>query len=382
MNAEKKITQARVAMLFSHPFFGYLAISLETEEKKNMSVPTMATDGKKLYYDPEWVQSISLQELMGVIAHEIGHIILHHIARRQSREVLRWNVATDYADNALILKEFKLPQGALYNRDFEEKSAEWIYTQLPETKVTAVCIDSHDEWSGWGNGDDGDDSQKQGSADTGAAVKEGLSSDDLEQQWRERIAQAATLARMAGKFPGHLQTVVNGILQPKPNWKTILQDLIVSSAKSNFRLVPPHKKHLWRGFYLPSVTGEELNIAVAVDSSSSISDDEIKEFLAEVKGICDSFENYTIYLFICDTKIQQRYELHNYDPLPKVVSGRGGTSFKEPFEEAKKLDISSLVYLTDLCPNDGFPEQPEFPVIWVAITDVTPPYGWKIQLRG
>ena len=73
----KKITQARVAMQLYHPFFGYLAISLVPKEKPDLIPPTMATDGTYLYYHPDFVMDTPLRQLMGVIAHEIGHVILH-----------------------------------------------------------------------------------------------------------------------------------------------------------------------------------------------------------------------------------------------------------------------------------------------------------------
>ena len=395
MKPERKIAQARVSMLMDHPFFGYLAISLELVEKEHMFPPTMASDGARLYYHPDFIGEIPINELMGVIVHEIGHIILHHISRRQNRDPLKWNLATDYAVNDLVLKEFDLPSGVLHAREFADKTAEWIYNKLPDPEVISiklVTLDSHEEWKGWGgNGGKGEgkgdkketkvgtESSGEGEGETGESQSGLAGEDDLDQQWRERVAQAANAARMKGKLPGHIQTLVDGVLQPKLDWKTILRDMITSCAKSDFRLMPPSKKHLYRGYYLPSVTGEEIQIAVVIDSSGSISDEEIKEFLAEVKGICDSYQEYTIYLYTCDARIHQRFELHPFDPLPTIVEGRGGTSFKEPIKEAGNLPITSLVYLTDL--YGDFPsKEPWFPVIWVSVSDADAPWGTIIRL--
>ena len=369
--AEKKIVQARVAMLFDHPFFGNLAMFLEVVEKANMFPPTMATDGRHLFYHPDFVSELSLEELTGVIAHEVGHIALLHPPRRHKRSELRWNIACDYAINDLVLKEFKLPQGVLYNPDYADKSAEWIYDRLPEAECGRGCsertLDSHEEWTDWGKSTE---HEKNG--------QNGLEG-SLDQDWRERVAQAASQARMQGKLPGHLETVVNGILQPKLDWKTILRDMITSCAKSDFQLVPPNKKHLWRGLYLPSLTGEEISIGVGIDSSGSISDEEVRDFLSELQGICDSYENYTVYLFVADTHIRQRFELHPFDPLPSTITGRGGTSFVETLEEAARLPISSFIYMTDLC--GAFPEhEPTFPIIWVAVGDGEAPWGQVIRI--
>jgi len=256
---------------------------------------------------------------------------------------------------------------------------EYIYNQLPVVEV-GVTLDSHVEWDGWGNGGkDGEgkdkDKDKDGHPGQGEMEKR---MEDFDQQWQERVAQAATQARMQGKLPAHLEELVGDILQPKLNWKAILRDMITSCAKSDYRLFPCNKKHLWRGIYLPGITGEEIRIAVAVDSSGSISDTEIQEFLSEIKGICDSYDDYTIYLYVCDAQIHQTFELHPFEELPKTVQGRGGTSFVPPIKEAEKLDgISSLVYFTDL--YGDFPKEPPFSVIWVATTDAEAPWGYVIR---
>lgn len=295
----------------------------------------------------------------------------------------------DFATNDLVLKDgFELPKGCLHNPNFADKTSEWIYNQIPEIPKITITLDSHDDWVGsnGGNGKDKDkegegqaegkdkDKEGEGGKETGASLAEGL-----EQRIREMVAQSATAARMKGKFPAHLKELVDGVLQPKLDWKTILQDMIVSCAKSDFTMFPANKKHLYRGFYLPGITGTEINIACVIDTSGSISSQEMQEFLAEVKGICDAYEEYTIYLMTCDAAIHQRWEICPFDPLPRLLEGRGGTDFREPIKEAENLPITSLVYLTDLFGT--FPDkEPFYPVIWVCTTDAIPPWGQVIRL--
>jgi len=276
--------------------------------------------------------------------------------------------------NYLVLKEFELPPGCLQADEYDNKSAEYIYNSIPVEECNVPTLDSHEEWQDWGNGNAEGKGDGPGDQDGQASGKV----DDLEQQWRERVATAATQARMRGKMPGHLEQLVGEILQPKLDWKAMLRDMVTSCAKSDYRLFPSNKKHLWRGFYLPGITGEEIRVAVAIDSSGSISDRWIQEFMSEVKGICDTYEDYTIYGFVCDTQIHQKFELHPFDSLPKTVAGRGGTSFKEPIKEAENLDITTLIYFTDL--YGDFPDKaPRFPVIWVCTTDAEAPWGYIIR---
>jgi len=381
MDAERLLARGRINLMFDYPFLGCLAMNLELVEDKLLNPPTMATDGTHLYYSPEFVLGLTEKQMMGVLAHEIYHIILWHATRECGRSHDRWNNAADYACNNLVFKEldsktgseaFELPFGILYEPNFGDNSAEWIYERIPDPPPhhgsgggkdggQNTGFDSHEKWSDWGK-------DFQGEEDT----------QDIETLWRERIAQAANQARMRGKLPGHLAELVEDTLQPKLDWKTILQDFVVSTVKSNYRYMPPNKKHLWRGIYLPSLYGEEISIAYACDSSGSISPDEAREQLAEIKGICDMFEGYTIYGFICDTNIHQRFVIQPFEPMPELRFRGGGTSFVEPIEEAAKLPISCLIYATDL--YGTFPPAPRFPVIWLAFTDHTPPFGRVIRM--
>jgi predicted metal-dependent peptidase len=330
----------------------------------------MGTDGRHLFYHPDFIKKVSIGELQGVIAHEIGHCILNHLPRMQGREHDRWNVAADLAVNPIILREFKLPSGALQDPQYADKSAEWIYSNLPMSKTKGQnTLDSHEGWKNFGK--DGKDKDANGQDDP----SDNSTQDDLEQEWAQRVAIAANQAKVQGKLPAHLESLIGELLQPKLDWKSLLQDRISSCARNDFRLSPNNKKHLYRGIYLPSIGGEEINIAVGIDTSGSIADEDIRTFLSEVKGICDAYEEYTIHLFFADAAIQKKFELHSFDELPTIAPGRGGTDFRPVIEEASKLDVTSIVYFTD--GYGSFPDhEPNIPVIWVSTSNGGVKYPW------
>ncbi len=385
MKPERLLARAKIRLLIDHPFFGHLIMSgLKFVEDAHMPMPTMATDGNTCWYDPTFVANTPTEQLEGVLAHEAMHCILMHPPRRQGREPRKWNYATDYAVNDIILKEFKLPDGCLVPpQAFQNQTAEFIYARIPDQKqdgnATGETLDGHGKWDNWGKGAESGDKNKEGNQ---PGQGEGNDSGDQQtaQKWRELVATAEANARMAGKMPAHLKTVVGEFLQPKLDWKTILRDMITSCAKNNYTWSPPNKKHVHRGIYLPGLTGEEISVAVCVDSSGSISDENIREFLSEIKGICDTYDEYTIYLFIADTVVHERYTIQTMDPLPTVVSGRGGTDFGPALKEADEKEATAIVYLTDLEPNHWNVRQPRLPVIWVSTTDMKVPWGSKIIL--
>src|SRR4051794_24913236 len=133
--ASPRIQKARTALVLDPPFFGSLLFRLKEQESR--SVKTMATDGITLYYNPEFVDTLTAATLAGVLAHEVLHPALHHHVRRSGRDTKRWNVACDYAINPLLVDAgLSLPEGVLLDNRFRGMSAEQIYNLL-ETESEA-----------------------------------------------------------------------------------------------------------------------------------------------------------------------------------------------------------------------------------------------------
>ncbi|MGA2964414.1 MAG: hypothetical protein ABSD96_22355, partial [Candidatus Korobacteraceae bacterium] len=99
--APERIRKARTSLLLDHPFFGSLLFRLKSEEDR--SIPTMATNGVVLRYNPAFVDTLNAATLAGVLAHEVMHPALQHHTRRAKRDPRRWNEACDYAINPLLL---------------------------------------------------------------------------------------------------------------------------------------------------------------------------------------------------------------------------------------------------------------------------------------
>ncbi len=398
---ERKIAKARVQMLFDVPFWGYLSLNLDLVEDKGLVPPTIGTDGIHLVYYPDFVEKLPDEELKAVIAHELCHCFLLHMPRQQGREKARWNIAADYATNWLIHQEFKLPSCALLSEEFS-KTAEWNYAHLPpQTGDQSAAggqssggksgsqssqsqsgggnsdqtLDSHEPWKNWGkkNGQNGQDKPNNASALEEAAQA-------IEALWKERLASAANAARMRGKLPANIEELVGKLLEPVLPWPQILASLMTSLGKNDYRILPPNKRYIHRGIYLPSIAGQELKAAVVIDSSGSISNEMATLYLSEVHGICDMFDDYELHLFMADAVVHAHHVIQPFDELPKVIVGRGGTSFIPAIEEASKLEVTSIVYFTD--GNGTYPEEePDIPVIWCMLEGYQqPPWGRVIEI--
>ena len=119
---ERKLSRARTQLLLNQPFFGTLCLRLKLEAG---SLPTMATDGRRIVYNAEFVEELKPAELEGVLAHEVLHCALAHQCRRGQRDPELWNRAADLAINPILIANgLKLPTDALIDPAFNNLSAE------------------------------------------------------------------------------------------------------------------------------------------------------------------------------------------------------------------------------------------------------------------
>ncbi|MCG8081671.1 MAG: hypothetical protein JAY73_11730, partial [Candidatus Thiodiazotropha taylori] len=130
---ETKLAAARTKLILDKPFLGALVMRLPMQEANPDWCPTTATDAKSFYYNPEYIDQLSLDETQFMLAHEALHCALSHFARRQHRTKLHWDMACDYAINPLLTEDgLKPPPGSLMLPQFSGMTAEEIYPCLDE----------------------------------------------------------------------------------------------------------------------------------------------------------------------------------------------------------------------------------------------------------
>lgn len=171
---DPRLLKARSGLIINHPFFGSLIMRLEAVASDRHA--TMATDGKRMFYNPRFLDESDITEpvLEFVVAHEGLHCALGHHARRGDRDHNRWNIACDYAINYMLVEAgMKRPEWVYYDRRFADFSAEEIYRILeaeekaqqpppePEPSPEPVGADEGDDE----NPDQGDQQDDPGSED-------------------------------------------------------------------------------------------------------------------------------------------------------------------------------------------------------------------------
>lgn len=411
---ETKLAAARTRLILDKPFLGALVLRLPLRAAAPDWCPTTATDARAFYYNPDYIQSLSLDQTQFMLAHEALHCALSHFARRQHRVRHRWDLACDHAINPLLIDDgLTPPPNALSLSQFKGLTAEEIYPLLDErddsetldthaydrdnrrggsqSGMTEQDLDRRDgprsQPNSCGKGDGrsanvDDDDRTSGAADAPGP----LTPDERERlaiQWQQRLAGAAQQALQSGKLGGELARLVDHLLQPRLPWRMLLARYLSAVARDDYSYQRPSRRE--GDFILPSLRGHQLDLAVAIDTSGSIKDAELDEFIGEIDALKGQ-ARARVTLLPCDASLCEgapfRYEPWEEFRRPEQIAGGGGTSFLPVFQwldrTGSRPDL--LVYFTDA--NGPFPaREPPFPVIWLVKGRAQVPWGQRIQLN-
>ena len=365
MDLMRELRKARTSLWLDHPFFGAVAFGMPYEF--DTSIPTAATNGERIKFNPDYVKELSDPELIFLLAHECCHPMLGHNYRRGSRDPVKWNRAVDYIVNQLLHDDNigKMPAGGLYDRSIYaagKGTAEGIYNVLPDSP----------------NGDGGhalDNCEDSPGTPAEQAEKEAT--------WKVRVAQAAQAARMMGQLSAGAQRLVDEILRPKVDWRDVLHRFLVRVKQDRRTWARPSRRFLPHGLYLPSVTGEAMGeLVFAIDCSGSIESRMVNQFAAEMRNAWEDMCPAALHVMYFDSAVCGVDTFTSGDTLEVRPRGSGGTDFAPVFDEIEKRDIEpvAIVFLTDLCCS-SFGEQPDAPVLWVTTEPGTAPFGEIVEMR-
>jgi len=371
MEAENKILKAKVRLQKTSPFFAYLVMNLKISEREE--VGSMGVDSKgNCYYNADFVDKITLEELEGVLTHEVLHIVFEHLTRGRNLECQDlMNVACDMVINDLLVtNNIQLPRSKgkdainliPYNHSCEfmgvrvnnlnEKTAIQVYYELlkeleNQGKIKYVGFDKHI----FGEG-------KETKEETEAN----------KEKWKRAVGEASAFARQKGDLPQGLSLVIDELLNEKVDWKQLLYKYITRTLPFDYTYSRPSKKSISCGVYMPSILRESVEIVVSIDTSGSISKKELTEFMTEINAIAKSFSNLNMKLIVCDSEIKKVYHIGNgHDTeISKIeIFGGGGTSHI-PIYEYIKNELPNTKFVINF--TDGYTDMPdseEVKTLWV-----------------
>lgn len=416
-------------LIINHGFFGIIATQLKTVE--NNTIQTMATDGKHMYYNVEFVMGVSSErkseiddrveehikkenldkkeadklrdlvdrqtrgltddELLFVMVHEVMHCAMEHMVRRGGRDPKRWNEAADYAINQMISDEGigKMPEYGLIDARFKSKAAEEIYKILEEEGgEPEEPLDEHMDGSSSGDGEGGESRGTMSDIMDEEGNRPQPSEAEIEanaENFKDVIKQAVQTSSNA---PAEIERMVEKLNKPKINWQAKLHRTMKSHIKRDSSFQRPNRRgfalagHLQsmgqmatnRTMVLPGLLPEEdIDIAVGLDTSGSISNLMLRDFISEVVGITKQYQQFKIRLFCWDTAVHNVKDFtasNAHEMLSYELKGFGGTTVGccwQMFEEDNYKPKQFICFTDGYFWEDNLSEYANYcPTLWVV----------------
>jgi predicted metal-dependent peptidase len=361
-----KLTTARVGLLLKAPFFGNMATRMRLIDASDWC-PTAATDGRGFYYNKDFINKLSVKKLEFLFGHEILHCVFDHFGRLGSRNPRLANIAQDYAVNQILVDERigeKITEVDIcYDSKYRGKAWEEIYDELFDKaekigmdelmKMLGDLLDEHlKEQEGAGDEKDGKGRPKI-SKEEAQAIR-----DEIKQAMIQSAAAAG-----AGKTPAGIMRMIKDLTEPKMNWRELVRQEIQSIVRNDYSFQRFNRKSAHSGAVLPGLREDTtIDVAIAIDMSGSIGQDDATVFLSEVKGIMDQYVDFKINLWCFDTEIYNHKEIshdNSDDLLQYEPQGGGGTSFEVNWEYMKDLGIQprKFIMFTDGYPCGGWGDE-------------------------
>jgi predicted metal-dependent peptidase len=379
--AREKLVTARIGLLLKAPFFGNLATRLQLTNADEWC-GTAATCGRKFYYNSEFINNLPLKQIEFLVGHEVLHVVYDHMGRRSDRDPRLSNIAADYCVNQDLVDQRigeKIPIG-LYDAKFKGWSYEEVYDYLYENaekidinKLLQQVLDEHLDGDGEGDEDGDNKGRPKLSKEERDAIRDEI---------KEAVLQAAQ-AVGAGNLPAGVKRLIKDLTEPVITWQELLQQQIQSTIKDDFTWMRPSR----RGWHLDAVMpgmkpGETIDICIAIDTSGSISERDIKDFMTEIRGIMDSYNEYKIKVWCFDTEVynEQQFTSENLEDIAEYEpQGGGGTDFMCNWEYMKEHNIEpkKFIMFTDGMPFGEWGEENYCDTVWIIKGNPScePPWG-------
>lgn len=385
----EKLQKAITKLVFTFDFLAIYPLSWDIIETNG--VRTMAVDYKRLYYNREFVEELTIGEIVAVLIHEVFHCVLLHpssVDRKLSEGKVAsvWRHTLEQVTNNEVLnvlentKDYKLPgtpvspidilkrqavaveRGYIYDPDLKDMDEIEIYQKLVKHYDPTIDDDP----------------------DLDPSLDEVLPADDNAEVKQEAIEKAiATIEKMkkklGGKLSGNLERLLRRLTKPQVPWKRILYNFVskVTEGHDEYSFSKPNVKHplVLSGEVIVPATQSKIieNGVIVVDTSGSISIKELIQFASEIAEALKQMESTTV--ITTDVEVKERVKVSSIgDLLGKLkFKGGGGTDFNNVFNQVKSCEF--MIFFTD-----GYAEYPkkppQYPVLWVLTKDNTkPPWG-------
>ena len=380
----KRILLSRLRILNDYGFYGLLLMHMKFGIDEGCK--TAYTDAHKICFSPNFLNKLSNSELDFVMMHEIMHVVLKHCFRGRKYDQNKFNIACDIVVNSNILYSNNMdissitikgegPSMHLTPKGDEgyNYTAEEVYEMLPKNmNIKQSSFDDHSHWDEHLEGDD----------------------NYYEDEWEERLEsvlealQIKESSKQRDVTPVGAYRLLKELRDSTVDWRTLLLDFI-NFEISDYSFAPPDRRFDEYNFFLPDYNEKDetinFNILFEVDTSGSMSDDDIKDAYSEIKGAIEFAEGKLKgWLGFYDAKAYPPKPFESVEDILKIKpKGGGGTSCISVFNSLNEFENimvktpDAIIFITDGI--DSFPSENvrrNIPVFWIITNDkYTPPWG-------
>lgn len=430
----RRLLEARMRILNNHGFFGLLLMSIGYGLDETME--TAATDGEQIKFAPSFMDELSDGELDFVMMHEILHLALQHCFRGTEYDPLLFNIACDIVVNSNILKENGMNKASITLKKYGESmhltpsgkegynyTAEEVYEMLLKSGKRRSNASGGNSASGGSNASNGENgkSGKSKSGVAGSTIGKGSlrgnggSKDDgdwddhskwkskqdtdnsLSDIWAKKVQDAATAitiinsSKGRGTLPMGVDRLLKELREGSIDWRTVLNNFVQDEI-CDYSFSPPDRRFDGTGFFLPDFNEKDEkaeDILFMIDTSGSMSDKDIANAYAEIKGAIDQFNGKLVgWLGFFDASVVKPIPFMNEEEFRLIrPKGGGGTRFDIIFDYVKK-EMSdrlpkSIVILTDgYAPFPDESDAMDIPVLWIINNEsVEVPFGRVARIK-
>ena len=364
---------SKLRALQMQPYTAAMVMSLKLKQAD--WVPTAGVTKRGiLYYNPSFWEELTPAEGGSIILHEAWHILRGHHDRMGNREELRWNIATDMEINDSLPE---LPEWAVTpeKADLPEgKLAEWYYEHIPEQITQAAVV-----------GMSSNSNSQYGKVMAGGGELWDEDDGPIGDLMREAIAKQVAhdikeYAKRRGTVPAELERWADEILNPRIDWRKELAAAVKHAAaiiagRTDYSYRKSSRRSSFTQVIMPRMVGHSPRVAVVIDTSGSISQEELNVFMSELKGILDSME-YPVRVIVADAEIHSNKLVRSLGEV--TLTGGGGTDMTVGIAAAKKEEV--IIVFTDGYTPWPEPGELEARLIAVVTTGVEVP-EWIKTIR-
>lgn len=387
------LEKAKAKLVIGDPFYG--SIALDTPYRFVSDDPDLkwgATDGETIFINPEEFEQLPLEQAVGVLKHECEHIARLHPWRCGTRDPEKWNRACDAIINCSLEKEGNaLPDGVIRDPGAAQFSEEQYYAKMPDPPKQPKGGGGQQPGQKPGQGQQpGQQPPKDPMAGDVRKPASGVNNQQVMDKVKQRVAKARQVAKARGKMPGDLDAELDGLLNPKQDWKTLLERWCQEQGEDDVSWARPDRRFVAQGIYLPGKhSDDQMGEFVAVfDTSMSMDDDELRQCMGESASAVKDVKPSKFVAVYCDAEVQHVDEWE--EPTDAEVAssfrryGGGGTDLTEALDyvDEKYPNAAAVVVFTD--GRTPYGDVRAYPVLW-GITEASqfdrPPWGEKILVE-